>query len=109
MLVRGQASAALRGAAPIGFAMPLHDAGALPAALNSFGLWLALMVGAHASSITAIPIAQLMVLPNTIGAAGLCRGPRPMSERRCRVPQSLGQHQRRRDRRHRGPGRGRSA
>ena len=46
------------------FAVPLHMPARIPAALNSFGLWLALMIGLTVVNY-GYPIAQLMVLKET--------------------------------------------
>jgi cytochrome c oxidase subunit I len=44
--------------------VPLHMPARIPAALNSFGLWLALMIGLTVVNY-GYPIAQLMVLKET--------------------------------------------
>jgi cytochrome c oxidase subunit 1 len=46
------------------FAVPVHIPARIPVALNSFGLWLALMIGLTVVNY-GYPIAQLMVLPQT--------------------------------------------
>jgi cytochrome c oxidase subunit I len=63
VLIRGQRSPASEAGA-YRFAVPLHMPARLPAALNSFGLWLALMVGLTIVNY-GYPIAQLMVLKET--------------------------------------------
>src|SRR5436309_2683246 len=63
VLVRGQM--APRGeAGAYRFAIPVHMPARIPAALNSFGLWLALMIGLTVVNY-GYPIAQLMTLPQT--------------------------------------------
>jgi cytochrome c oxidase subunit 1 len=63
VLIRGQRSAASEAGA-YRFAVPLHMPARIPAALNSFGLWLALMIGLTVVNY-GYPIAQLMVLKET--------------------------------------------
>jgi cytochrome c oxidase subunit 1 len=63
VLIRGQ-WAARSEAGAYRFAVPLHMPARIPAALNSFGLWLALMVGLTVVNY-GYPIAQLMVLKET--------------------------------------------
>ena len=46
------------------FAVPVHMPARIPVALNSFGLWLALMVGLTLVNY-GFPIAQLLALPQT--------------------------------------------
>ena len=46
------------------FAMPVHMPARIPVALNSFGLWLALMIGLTIVNY-GYPIAQLLVLNET--------------------------------------------
>ena len=62
ILVRGQSGAAAR-RAPIASRAAAHAA-PIPVALNSFGLWLALMIGLTVVNY-GYPIAQLMVLKET--------------------------------------------
>ncbi|WP_166297643.1 b(o/a)3-type cytochrome-c oxidase subunit 1 [Bradyrhizobium sp. 2S1] len=63
VLIRGQFGA--RGeAGAYRFAVPLHMPARIPVALNSFGLWLALMVGLTVVNY-GFPIAQLMALNET--------------------------------------------
>ena len=63
VLIRGQRSARSEAGA-YRFAVPLHMPARIPAALNSFGLWLALMIGLTVVNY-GYPIAQLMVLKET--------------------------------------------
>ena len=63
VLIRGQRSAASEAGA-YRFAVPLHMPARIPVALNSFGLWLALMVGLTVVNY-GYPIAQLMVMKET--------------------------------------------
>jgi cytochrome c oxidase subunit 1 len=63
VLARGQWAASSEAGA-YRFAVPLHMPARIPAALNSFGLWLALMVGLTVVNY-GYPIAQLMVLKET--------------------------------------------
>ena len=63
VLIRGQRSASSEAGA-YRFAVPLHMPARIPAALNSFGLWLALMIGLTVVNY-GYPIAQLMVLKET--------------------------------------------
>jgi cytochrome c oxidase subunit 1 len=63
VLVRGQRTAGGEAGA-YRFAVPLHMPARIPAALNSFGLWLALMIGLTVVNY-GYPIAQLMVLKET--------------------------------------------
>ena len=58
------ASAASSEAGAYRFAVPLHMPARIPVALNSFGLWLALMIGLTVVNY-GYPIAQLMVLKET--------------------------------------------
>lgn len=46
------------------FSSPIHEVKSLPVALNSFGLWVALMIGLTVANY-AFPIANLMALPQT--------------------------------------------
>jgi len=46
------------------FSQPVHAAGRLPAALNSFALWLALMIGLSVVNY-GYPISQLIALKQT--------------------------------------------
>ena len=82
----------------------------MPAALNSFALWLALMIGLTVVNY-GYPIAQLVALKETIVPA-VYVGAQPMSDAAALLaPQSLVHRERRRDRRARGacrPGRLRS-
>ena len=71
VLVRGQR--APRGdAGAYRFAVAVHHAGAVPVALNGFGLWLALMIGLTVINY-GYPIAQLLALTGNLRARGLCR------------------------------------
>ena len=63
VLVRGQMAANCEAGA-YRFSVPLHMPARIPAALNSFGLWLALMIGLTIVNY-GYPIAQLMVLKET--------------------------------------------
>jgi cytochrome c oxidase subunit 1 len=63
VLIRGQMAASSESGA-YKFAVPLHMPARIPVALNSFGLWLALMVGLTVVNY-GYPIAQLMVLKET--------------------------------------------
>ena len=63
MLIRGQ-MAAHSEAGPYRFAVALHMPARIPVALNSFGLWLALMIGLTVINY-GYPIAQLVVLKET--------------------------------------------
>jgi cytochrome c oxidase subunit 1 len=63
VLVRGQWAASSEAGA-YRFSVPLHMPARIPAALNSFGLWLALMIGLTVVNY-GYPIAQLMVLKET--------------------------------------------
>ncbi len=63
VLVRGQFGARDEASA-YRFAVPLHMPARIPVALNSFGLWLALMVGLTVVNY-GFPIAQLMALSET--------------------------------------------
>ena len=63
VLVRGQFGS-LREAGPYRFSVPLHMPARIPVALNSFGLWLALMIGLTVVNY-GYPIAQLMALRET--------------------------------------------
>jgi cytochrome c oxidase subunit 1 len=63
VLVRGQL-APRRDEGAYRFAMAVHPPTTVPVALNSFGLWLALMVGLTVVNY-GFPIAQLMTLKDT--------------------------------------------
>ena len=63
VLIRGQ-MAATSAAGAYRFSVPLHMPARIPVALNSFGLWLALMIGLTVVNY-GYPIVQLMVLPQT--------------------------------------------
>jgi cytochrome c oxidase subunit 1 len=63
VLVRGQMAANCEAGA-YRFSVPLHMPARIPAALNRFGLWLALMIGLTIVNY-GYPIAQLMVLKET--------------------------------------------
>ena len=63
VLIRGHRAAATD-VGPYRFAVAVHVPARIPVALNSFGLWLALMVGLTVVNY-GYPIAQLMVLPET--------------------------------------------
>jgi cytochrome c oxidase subunit 1 len=63
VLIRGQ-MAQKREAGAYRFAVAVHPPVRIPVALNSFGLWLALMVGLTVVNY-GYPIAQLMVLKQT--------------------------------------------
>jgi cytochrome c oxidase subunit 1 len=63
VLIRGQLALASEAGA-YRFAVPLHMPARIPVALNSFGLWLALMVGLTVVNY-GYPIAQLMALKET--------------------------------------------
>jgi cytochrome c oxidase subunit 1 len=63
VLIRGQMAAASEAGA-YRFSVPLHIPVRIPVALNSFGLWLALMIGLTVVNY-GYPIAQLMTLPQT--------------------------------------------
>jgi cytochrome c oxidase subunit 1 len=73
VLIRGQ-MAPYREEGAYRFAVAVHAPATIPVALNSFGLWLALMIGLTVANY-GYPIAQLMVLKGTnvpavyIGAA----------------------------------------
>jgi cytochrome c oxidase subunit 1 len=74
ILLRGHVSA--REAQPeFRFSAPVHAPGALPAALNSFRLWLALMIGLTVVNY-GYPIGQLMALEKTEVPAVPIGGPR---------------------------------
>jgi cytochrome c oxidase subunit 1 len=49
---------------PFGFSVPAHPVDRVPAALNGFGLWVALMIGLTVVNYS-VPIVQLMALPQT--------------------------------------------
>jgi cytochrome c oxidase subunit 1 len=71
------ATARRRGAAhpaPYTFSLPVH-AGPVPAALNGFALWIALMVGLTVVNY-GYPIVQLALLPQTSVPVVLIGGPR---------------------------------
>ena len=63
VLIRGQRAPA-SDAGAYRFSVPLHMPARIPVALNSFGLWLALMIGLTVVNY-GYPIAQLMVLKET--------------------------------------------
>ena len=63
VLIGGQFGLA-REAGAYRFSVPLHMPARIPVALNSFGLWLALMIGLTVVNY-GYPIAQLMVLKET--------------------------------------------
>jgi cytochrome c oxidase subunit 1 len=63
VLIRGQI-APQGEAGAYRFAVPVHMPARIPVALNSFGLWLALMIGLTVVNY-GYPIAQLMALPQT--------------------------------------------
>ena len=63
VLARGHRGAAVR-PAQFQFAMAVHPPAKLPVALNSFGLWIALMIGLTVVNY-GYPIAQLLVLKET--------------------------------------------
>jgi cytochrome c oxidase subunit 1 len=63
VLVRGQ-MAPKREEGAYRFSVPVHSASRIPVALNSFGLWLALMIGLTVVNY-GYPIAQLMALSET--------------------------------------------
>jgi cytochrome c oxidase subunit 1 len=63
VLLRGQ-FAVRSEAGAYRFAIPVHMPARIPVALNSFGLWLALMVGLTLVNY-GFPIAQLLALPQT--------------------------------------------
>ena len=63
ILMRGQMAPASEAGA-YRFAVPLHMPTRIPVALNSFGLWLALMIGLTVVNY-GYPIAQLMALKDT--------------------------------------------
>jgi len=63
VLIRGQRAPASEAGA-YRFSVPLHMPARIPVALNSFGLWLALMIGLTVVNY-GYPIAQLMVLKQT--------------------------------------------
>ena len=97
VLIRGQ-----RGARARGGRLPLQRRrrilpARMPVALNSFALWLALMIGLTVVNY-GYPIAQLMVLKET-SVPAVYVGAQPMSDAAAvLVPQSLVQRQRRRRR-----------
>ena len=96
VLVRGQMRAARARRAPTASACPLHMPARIPVALNSFGLWLALMIGLTVVNY-GYPIAQLMALKET-SVPAVYVGAQPMSERAAvLVAQSVVQRERRRD------------
>jgi cytochrome c oxidase subunit 1 len=67
ILVKGQFGPALSGhekPKPFGFSVPAHPVDRVPAALNGFGLWVALMIGLTIVNYS-VPIAQLLALPQT--------------------------------------------
>ena len=63
VLIRGHRAPATD-VGPYRFAVVVHVPARIPIALNSFGLWLALMIGLTVVNY-GYPIAQLMVLPET--------------------------------------------
>jgi cytochrome c oxidase subunit 1 len=63
ILIRGQ-MAPRDEAGAYRFSVAVHPPMAIPVALNSFGLWLALMIGLTVVNY-GYPIAQLLVLPQT--------------------------------------------
>ncbi len=63
VLIRGHRSPASEASA-YRFSVALHMPARIPVALNSFGLWLALMIGLTVVNY-GYPIAQLMVLKET--------------------------------------------
>ena len=71
VLIRGHARRRRR-SGRLSFQRAAAPAGAVPVALNSFGLWLALMIGLTVTNY-GYPIAQSMVLTGNQRARGLCR------------------------------------
>jgi cytochrome c oxidase subunit I len=63
ILVRGQLAAGAEAGA-YRFSIPIHMPARIPVALNSFGLWLALMIGLTVVNY-GFPIARLMATKNT--------------------------------------------
>ena len=63
ILVRGQLTSA-REAGAYRFSIPIHMPARIPVALNSFGLWLALMIGLTVVNY-GFPVARLMAMKNT--------------------------------------------
>ncbi len=63
VLIRGQIAPRREGGA-YRFAVAVHEPSRIPVALNSFGLWLALMIGLTVVNY-GYPIAQLMALSET--------------------------------------------
>jgi cytochrome c oxidase subunit I len=63
ILVKGQFGP-LEQPKPFRFSVPAHPVDRVPAALNGFGLWVALMIGLTVVNYS-VPIAQLIVLPQT--------------------------------------------
>ena len=89
VLMRGQMAPASEAGA-YRFAVPLHMPARIPVALNSFGLWLALMIGLTVVNY-GYPIAQLMALKET-SVPAVYVGASAMSEHsrcsRCAIPGS---------------------
>ncbi len=92
VLIRGQRAPAVR-PEPYRFATAIHPPVAVPAALNGFGLWVALMIGLTVTNYS-YPIVQLALRPGArsprfilansdeSGNAAYCEGPLGCSQRR---------------------------